>query len=160
MVTPFKNVSEGPKDAYNFFQSQLHIKVECGFGMFVKRWAMLRKPIPSGISLKRTISLVYCLCKLQNFCIDNNELHVPESTAQDLLNIEIQGGIPLEGANSRPSQVLEGGHHHNNVGRLVRAQHERAAAASDGQLPRNALLQIVHDNQLQRPRPRGWLGRT
>ena len=33
MVTPFKNVSEGPKDAYNFFQSQLHIRVECGFGM-------------------------------------------------------------------------------------------------------------------------------
>ena len=59
MVTPFKNASEGPKDAYNFFQSQLRIRVECGFGMFVKRWAMLRKPIPSGISLKRTISLVY-----------------------------------------------------------------------------------------------------
>ena len=153
MVTPFKHVSDGTKDAYNFFHSQLRVRVECGFGMLVKRWALLRKPIPTGISLPKITSLVTCLCKLQNFCIDNNELHVPESTAQDLLNITIQGGIPLEGPNSRPSQVLEGGHHHNDVGRLVRAQHERAAAAAsgDGQLPRDVLLRNVEDKQLQRP---------
>ena len=37
MVTPFKNVSSGSKDAYNFYQSQVRIRVECSFGMLVHR---------------------------------------------------------------------------------------------------------------------------
>lgn len=41
MVTPFKNVSSGPKDAYNFYQSQLRIRIECAFGVLVHQWALL-----------------------------------------------------------------------------------------------------------------------
>ena len=37
MVTPFKAVKSGPKDAFNYYQSQLRIKIECCFGMFVHR---------------------------------------------------------------------------------------------------------------------------
>ena len=39
MVGPYSNVSGNPnkksKDNYNFFHSQLHIRVECAFGMLV-----------------------------------------------------------------------------------------------------------------------------
>jgi hypothetical protein len=35
LATPYPNVSGGYKDAYNFFHSQLRIRVECAFGMFV-----------------------------------------------------------------------------------------------------------------------------
>jgi hypothetical protein len=35
MVTPFKAVSSGPKDDYNFYHSQVRIKVECSFGILV-----------------------------------------------------------------------------------------------------------------------------
>ena len=37
MVTPFKAVSSGIKDAYNFYQSQLRINIECAFGVLVNR---------------------------------------------------------------------------------------------------------------------------
>ena len=35
MATPYPNVKQGSKDAYNFYHSQLRICVECAFGMFV-----------------------------------------------------------------------------------------------------------------------------
>ena len=35
MVTPYKAVSGGNKDAFNYFQSQLSIRIECAFGMLV-----------------------------------------------------------------------------------------------------------------------------
>ena len=73
MATPFPNISKGPKDDYNFFQSQVRIRVECAFGIFVNRWAILRSIIPAGISIKRTIALIVALAKLHNFCIDETD---------------------------------------------------------------------------------------
>ena len=35
MTVPFKNVSMGPKDAFNFYHSQIRINIECAFGMLV-----------------------------------------------------------------------------------------------------------------------------
>ena len=51
MCTPYPNVSSGPKDDYNFFQSQLRIRVECAFGMLVHRWAILKSAMPHGITI-------------------------------------------------------------------------------------------------------------
>ena len=46
MATPYSNVSGNPnkksEDNYNFFHSQLRIRVECAFGMLVARWGVLR----------------------------------------------------------------------------------------------------------------------
>jgi hypothetical protein len=69
MVTPFPNVSSGSKDDFNFFHSQLRIRVECAFGMLVGCWGILRSAIPKNISLTRIIALVHALAKLHNFCI-------------------------------------------------------------------------------------------
>ena len=50
MATPYPNVSGDPekktKDDYNSFHSQLHIRVECAFGMLVQRWGILRSAFP------------------------------------------------------------------------------------------------------------------
>jgi hypothetical protein len=79
MVTPFPNVSSGRKDYFNFFHSQLRIRVECAFGMLVGRWGILRSAIPQNISLTRTIALVHALAKLHNFCIaKQDEKHSKE----------------------------------------------------------------------------------
>jgi len=40
MATPYPNVKQGRKDAYNFYHSQLRICVECAFGMLVGRWGI------------------------------------------------------------------------------------------------------------------------
>jgi hypothetical protein len=79
MVTPYPNVSSGSKDDFNFFHSQLRIRVECDFGMLVGRWGLLRAAIPQNISLTRTIALVHALVKLHNFCIDTQDkMHTKE----------------------------------------------------------------------------------
>jgi hypothetical protein len=51
LATPYPNVSGGYKDAYNFFHSQLQIRVEYAFGMFVQSWGILQSAIPKGISI-------------------------------------------------------------------------------------------------------------
>ncbi len=42
MATPYAVTSSGTKDAYNFYHSQLRIRIECAFGMLKHRWAILR----------------------------------------------------------------------------------------------------------------------
>ncbi|EJK74238.1 hypothetical protein THAOC_04094 [Thalassiosira oceanica] len=61
MVVPWRKVGAGAKDAYNFYQSQVRINIECAFGMLVHRWGMLRKPIPNNITVLRTTRLVLAL---------------------------------------------------------------------------------------------------
>ena len=81
MVTPFKAVSSGVRDAYNFFQSQLRINIECAFGVLVNRWGILRSPIPLNISLEKTTSLVRSLCLLHNWLIDEKDIeNIPSSS--------------------------------------------------------------------------------
>ena len=51
MTTHFEAVSSGPKDAYNYYHSQVRINIERAFGMLVNRWAVLRTPIPMNVSI-------------------------------------------------------------------------------------------------------------
>jgi hypothetical protein len=51
MATPFAGVSGGTKDAYNYYHSQLRIRVECAFGMLTHRWSILRSAIPRRVSI-------------------------------------------------------------------------------------------------------------
>ena len=52
MATPYPNVLGGSKDNYNFFHLQLCIRVECAFGMLVKRWGILCMAMPSNITIE------------------------------------------------------------------------------------------------------------
>jgi hypothetical protein len=156
MVTPFKSVSTGPKDAYNFFQSQLRITIECAFGILVHRWGILRKPIPFGITIQKTTALVMCMCKLHNFCIDENDVQVPLPTAQDAAQIMAEGGVPMEGDDNRPDQLLDGGNHFDDISSYHLRQARNASARHAERSPREILLQIIKDQDFQRPRPKGW----
>ena len=81
MVTPFPNVLSGSKVDFNFFQSQLRIRVECAFGMMVFWWGILSSAIPLNITISKTIALA----KLHNFCIDEQE-----SDARGIILFQIQ----------------------------------------------------------------------
>jgi hypothetical protein len=52
MMTPFKNMKSGAKDNFNFYHSQLQIYIECGFGMFVGWWGILRRGLPKSMGLR------------------------------------------------------------------------------------------------------------
>jgi hypothetical protein len=182
MASPFKGVSSGPEDAYNFFQSQLRIVIECAFGMLVHRWGILRKAMPNNISIARTGQLVISLCKLHNFCIDERQCSnssttssissrpncAPEPLADDVANIALDGGLifprfdrqqsisetGFDSERDRVDALLDGGHHFDDVHRFTR---ERLAKQYEGQedLPRTRLLEIVVQNDYRRPRPKG-----
>jgi hypothetical protein len=67
MTTPYAAVSGGSKDAaYNFYHSQLRIRIECTLGIFTHRWSILRSAIPMNVSVRKTVALVICLAKLHN----------------------------------------------------------------------------------------------
>jgi DDE superfamily endonuclease len=112
MVTPFKAVTRGPKDDYNFFHSQLRIQIECAFGMLVHRWGILRKPLANSLGPARQVALVMALCKLHNFCMSSQDDAIPTSTTY---NGSAYGAVAFDIA-GRPIELLNGGRHFDDVG--------------------------------------------
>lgn len=70
LLTPFPGdqKNEPTKDAYNFYLSQLRIRVEITFGRFVNKWRIFRGPLQVG--LKNAGRLYMCATRLHNFCIN------------------------------------------------------------------------------------------
>ena len=152
MATPYKGSSEGVKDAYNYYHSSLRINIECAFGMLVHRWGVLRKALPVNISIKKTAQLVRALCRLHNFCIDNNESVATSATAVDSYYGLSEGGFAHNIASTRPQQLMDGGHHFDDIPRPDRRVHERRT----GDLPREHFVKHLQAMGVQRrPAPKG-----
>jgi hypothetical protein len=64
---PGENIPDD-EDAFNFFLSQLRIRVENTFAQLVGKWGVLWRPLT--VPLRKQSPLVLCLCQLHNFCID------------------------------------------------------------------------------------------
>ena len=71
MATPIKDACLGFENDYEFHHSQCRIIIECAFGILVHRWGIFWEP--SFIVYCRVVPLMTCLCKLYNFCVDNEE---------------------------------------------------------------------------------------
>lgn len=55
-------------DSYNFYASQLRIRIEMAFGLMVKKWGILSRPV--SIKLKNLKYFITAIAQLHNFCID------------------------------------------------------------------------------------------
>ena len=156
MATPYAAVLGGTKDAYNFYLSQLRIRIECTFGMFTNRWSILRSAIPMNVSVQKTVALVLALAKLHNHCIDADDRAVLPSTATDTWESEVNGAVPLVETEHRdsvnegitPRQLLDGGYHFDDVGgiqeRHTRQRRYNYMAETQGiVLPRDKLHSLV-----------------
>eukprot|EP00804_Cyclotella_cryptica_P003177 CCRYP_013780-RA/>CCRYP_013780-RA protein AED:0.21 eAED:0.16 QI:0/0/0/1/1/1/2/0/414 len=146
MATPLPNVAGNEdmksKDNYNFYHSQLRIRVECAFGMLVQKWGILRMAMPRNLSIKKIIAMVNALAKLHNFCIDEHD--IPErALAGDMNNIvnHDQGYVEMSSCGDEsydvPMDLMDAGHHFNDVPRFIRRQN----SIEDGLLPR----MVIHD---------------
>ena len=164
MATPYSAAS-GTKDAYNFYHSQLRIRIECTFGMLTKRWAILRSAIPVNVTVPKTVALVLALAKLHNFIIDAED---DRSTVDltylpnDEWNIELNGGVPLVTATAEgdviPQQLMNGGEHYDDIGgvpgRYNRQRRYNYASVIDSvPLPRDQLHSYVRAQNITRPTP-------
>jgi DDE superfamily endonuclease len=170
MATPYKNVKSGSKDNYNFYHSQVRIKIECAFGMLVQRWGVLRRPLSAKVTPQKVNCLCMALCRLHNYCLNahakpNNEASTPTSAnpesedlnplMQDNVMVELFGGVSLD-KSRRPKELLHGGHHFEDVPsgnmRQWRRNHEI--------LPREVMCEKVAKLGLKRPTPNKWYAKT
>ena len=156
MATPYSGISGGTKDAYNFYHSQLRINIECTFGRFVHRWAMLRGAIPMNITLAKTTAMIVAMAKLHNFCIDQGD-NASQPTAVDTQHIVLNGAVPLDRSDEAdmdlPIDLMYGGHHFDDMAHSVRQQRQREGRASTAELPREKLHKDIASKGLKRPAP-------
>lgn len=165
MAVPFKGVSGGPKDAYNFYLSSLRINIECAFGMLVHRFGILRKPMPINFSLQKINALVGCLCKLHNFCINQNDAKPPQPTAADISTLATEGGFSLtafdnseddyvyHSVRDRLNVLLDGGQHFDELNRRALRRAEQDLLRTHDHLPSQVMLRYITEKGCKRPKP-------
>ena len=68
-----KQAAKERYDNFNFYTSQLHIRIEMALGVMVKRWGLLQRPIT--ISIHNIKHLICSIGVLHNFCINEQIIH-------------------------------------------------------------------------------------
>ena len=73
MLVPYpgRNEWKSKEDTFNFFASQLRVRIENAFALLVRRWGILQKPLQ--MALKNQPVIIKAICCLHNFCIDEKE---------------------------------------------------------------------------------------
>ena len=64
------------KDAYNFFLSQLRIRVEMSFGLLVRKWGILQQKL--GCSLNTNSDILVACGRLHNYVLINNDIDIEQ----------------------------------------------------------------------------------
>ena len=146
LATTFTGRCEGSKDSYNFHHSQLRIKIECTFGVFVRRWGILRTALRSSMGIRKINMMILALAKFHNFCIDEGEKVVPNPTFRDLLNIETNDSGYIDDSDVE-DEVTGNGHHFQDVSTNYRRDRERVLR----DLPRDRLLSHISEHNYVRP---------
>lgn len=67
---PGRNLSVA-NDAFNYYLSQLRIRIECAFGLLVARWGVLWRPLRGKV--RNWPRVIKAVCQLHNYCIDERE---------------------------------------------------------------------------------------
>ena len=88
LLTPFYGSQRFDKknDNYNFFISQLRIKIERAFGIMVTKWRILRSPIE--FCVHNAATLLMAIARIHNFVID--EGIDEERAARDIPPVFVQ----------------------------------------------------------------------
>ena len=71
LLIPFSGPSrdQAQHDTYNFYLSQLRIRIEMAFGMLVNRFRILKRPLQS--KMKRNARIILACAILHNFVLDD-----------------------------------------------------------------------------------------
>mgnify|MGYP001810207069 CR=1 FL=1 len=73
LLTPFPGEQRNQPefDVYNFYVSQLRIRIEMTFGRFMNRWCLFNRPLK--VKLTNVGKVFMCAARLHNFCSDERE---------------------------------------------------------------------------------------
>jgi hypothetical protein len=84
LLTPFageQKKESAVNDSFNFYLSQLRIRIEMTFGRFVNKWRIFRRPLQ--VNLKNVGKVFLCATRLHNFCINEKILSMQENDDQE-----------------------------------------------------------------------------
>jgi hypothetical protein len=59
-------------DVFNFYASQLRIRIEMAFGLMVQKWGILSRPL--RIKIRKVKKLIIAVARLHNYCINRRLL--------------------------------------------------------------------------------------
>lgn len=80
-------------DNYNYYASQLRIRIEMAFGMMTRKWMILDSPVKT--KLAKTIIMMHCIARLHNYCI-NERLKNDETIDSRSDDRNQQPSVPLD----------------------------------------------------------------
>ena len=134
-------------DDFDFYQSSNRMAIECAFGILVRRWGALWRPL--AMAFPRRAPFIIALMRLHNFCIDERLAH--EAREAGLPDIdgktsEIQPGrykrVPKFDKDGKPVYMLDTCRWDDD------GAPPRNAAAQQGEKAarRNELAQAVRDS--------------
>ena len=109
MIVP--STGNASLDDFDFYQSSNRMAIECAFGILVRRWGVLWRPL--GMAFSRRAPLIVALMRLHNFCIDER---LTSGCAAGLPDVdsstsEVQPGrrkrVPKFDKDGRPVRLLD-----------------------------------------------------
>jgi hypothetical protein len=77
-------------DSYNFYLSQLRIRIEMAFGLLCGKWAILQRPLQ--VNLKNAGRLLMCCARLHNFVINERIANNPDANLVDPITSSTNDG--------------------------------------------------------------------
>jgi DDE superfamily endonuclease len=88
MLVPFSGAqrSHQYKDVYNYYLSQLRIRIEMAFGLLTTKWRIFRKPL--DVSLVKATKIIQVCMILHNFVIENDAVSSCNSESEDAVDGE------------------------------------------------------------------------
>ena len=95
LLIPFSGVdaNDVDNDVYNFYLSQLRIRIEMSFGRLVSKWRIFRSDLYSNNGSAKNIRIMRVGAKLHNFVINADQLNFLNVDDNDFDTIQV---TPLE----------------------------------------------------------------
>ena len=82
------------KDAYNYFLSQLRIRIEMTFGLLTNKWRILRTSL--SFRMKKSVAILSACARLHNFCLlmDDDKKKELANGMEFLTSLELVDPMP------------------------------------------------------------------
>ena len=103
LMTPYNRLQSAgnvERDTYNFFLSQLRIRIEMAFGLLTNKWRVFQQPL--NVAFAKIPQVIHCAFRLHNWCIDYELTNNPDridfqyDAAEALLEIEAESSPFVE----------------------------------------------------------------
>ena len=146
MIVPSK--SDSRLDAFDFYQSSNRMAIECAFGILVRRWGVLWRPLRQAFH--RRAPLLVALMRLHNFCIDERLQSAQEAWLPNIdsstseIQPERRKRVPLFDKDGRPVHMLDTCRWDDD-GAPTRTDRSEASQQGNRAARRDELAQAVHD---------------